>query len=131
MQPPPPTTSPPDAAQGLSLPLAAIPVTPCHPPRPPINALLKHPSMETGTGANKHPLEQPVQQDPPQKHVRPKAFPYAQAPSVEKSMPATSAVDTPSRVLHVRKVLHQSTCQHLLRLHRCLLVLQQRTKSSM
>ena len=94
MQPPPPTTSPPEAAQGLNLPLAATPVTPCHPPRPPIDALPKHPSMETSTGANKHPLEQPVQQGPPQKHVRPKAFPYAQAPSMETSMPATSAVDT-------------------------------------
>ena len=94
MQPPPSTTSPPDAAQGLNLPLAATPVTPCHPPRPPIDALPKHPSMETGTGANKHPLEQPVQQGPPQKHVRPKAFPHAQAPSMETSMPATSAVDT-------------------------------------
>ena len=94
VQPPPPATSRPDAAQGLNLPLAATPVTPCHPPRPPIDALPKHPSMETGTGANKHPLEQPVQQGPPQKHVRPKAFPCAQAPPMETSMAATSAMDT-------------------------------------
>ena len=83
-----------DKAQGLSLPLAATPMTPSHPPRPPIDALPKHPSMETGTGANKHPLEPPVQQGPPNKHVRPKAFPYAQAPPMETSMAAASAVDT-------------------------------------
>ena len=92
-QPPPPATSRPDAAQGLNLPLAATPMTPCHPPRPPIDALPKHPSMETGTGANKHPLEPPVQQGPPNKHVRPKAFPYPQSQSQETSMAASSAVD--------------------------------------
>ena len=92
-QPPPPATSRPDAAQGLNLPLAATPMTPCHPPRPPIDALPKHPSMETGTGANKHPLEPPVQQGPPNKHVRSKAFPYAQSPPQETSMATSSAVD--------------------------------------
>ena len=93
MQPPPPATSRPDAAQSLNLPLAATPMTPCHPPRPPIDALPKHPSMETGTGANKHPLEPPVQQGPPNKHVRSKAFPYAQSPPQETSTAASSAVD--------------------------------------
>ena len=93
MQPPPPATSRPDAAQGLNLPLASTPVTPCHPPRPPIDALPKHPSMETGTGATKHPLEPPVQQGPPHKHVRSKAFPYGQSPPQQTSMAAPSAVD--------------------------------------
>ena len=92
-QPPPPSTSRPDAAQGLNLPLASTPVTPCHPPRPPIDALPKHPSMETGTSAIKHPLEPPVQQGPPQKHVRSKAFPYGQSPPQQTSMAAPSAVD--------------------------------------
>ena len=50
--------------------------------------------METGAGTNKHPLEPPVQQGPPNKHVRPKAFPYAQAPPMEASTAATSAFDT-------------------------------------
>ena len=93
-QPPPPATSRPDAAQGLNLPLADTPMTPCHPPRPPIDALPKHPSMETSTGANKHPLEPPVQQGPPNKHVRSKAFPYGQSPPQQTSMAAPSAVDT-------------------------------------
>ena len=63
VQPPPPTTSRPEAAQfpGLNLPLAATPMTPSHPPRPPIEALPKYASMETSPGANKHPLEQPAQ----------------------------------------------------------------------
>ena len=74
VQPPPPATSRPDAAQGLNLPLAATPVTPCHPPRPPIDALPKHPSMETGSGANRHPLEPPVQQGPPNKHCSAQSF---------------------------------------------------------
>ena len=92
VQPPPPPTSRPDAAQGLNLPLAATPMTPSYPPRPPIDALPKHPSMETGSGANKHPLEQPVQQGPPYKHVRPKAFPYEQSTS-QTSMTAPSSAD--------------------------------------
>ena len=53
-------------------------MTPGYPPRPPLDALPKHPSMETGSGANKHPLEPPIQQGPPNKHVRAKPFPYAQ-----------------------------------------------------
>ena len=93
VQPPPPATSRPDAVQGLNLPLAATPVTPCHPPRPPIDALPKHPSMETSTNANKHPLEPPVHQGPPNKHVRSRAFPYGQSPPPQTSMPASSAVD--------------------------------------
>ena len=94
-QPPPPTTSRPGAAQGqcLNLPLAATSMTPSHPPRPPIGALPKHVSMEMSSSANKHPLEQPAQQGPPNKHVRPKAFPYGQLPPSQTSMAAPSAVD--------------------------------------
>ena len=40
-------------------------MTPSHPPRPPIEALPKRASMETSSSANKHPLEQPAQQGPP------------------------------------------------------------------
>ena len=63
VQPPPPTTSRPDAAQApcLNLPLAATPMTPSHPPRPPIEALPEHASMEPSSSANKHSLEQPAQ----------------------------------------------------------------------
>ena len=100
MQPPPPATSRPatsrpEAAQAqcLNLPLAATPMTPSHPPRPPIEALPKYPSMETSPSANKHPLEQPAQQGPPNKHVRPKAFPYGQLPPSNTSMASPSAVD--------------------------------------
>ena len=124
VQPPPPPTSRPDAAQGLNFPLAATPMTPSYPPRPPIDTLPKHPSMETGSGANKHPLEQPVQQGPPHKHVRPKAFPYGQSTS-QTSMAAPSTADMFSQARHAQKVLQQNTCQHHLRLDRCLLKLQQ------
>ena len=93
VQPPPPTTPRPGAAQpeSSSLLLAATPVTPSHPPRPPINALPKHAFMETSQGVNEHPLEQPAQQGPPNKHVRPKAFPYGQSPSMPTSMASPSA----------------------------------------
>ena len=82
VQPPPPATVRSAEAQGLNLPLAATPMTPSHPPRPPIEALPKHPSMETSSCASKHPLEPPAPQGPPNKHVRPKAFPYEQVPTV-------------------------------------------------
>ena len=78
-------------APGLNLPLAATPMTPSHPPRPPIEALPKYASMETSPSANKHPLEQPAQQGPPNKHVRPKAFPYGQLPPSQTSMASPSA----------------------------------------
>ena len=95
VQPPPPTTSRPEAAQvpSLNLPLAATPMTPSHPPRPPIEALPKYASMETSQGANKHPLEPPAQQGPPNKHVRHKAFPHEQLPPAHASMASPSAVD--------------------------------------
>ena len=94
-QPPPPTTPRPGAAQvtGLSLALASTPMTPSHPPRPPIEALPKYASMETSQGANKHPLKPPAPQGPPNKHVRPKAFPYEQSPPVHASKASPSAVD--------------------------------------
>ena len=95
VQPPPPTTSRPEAAQvpSLNLPLAATPMTPSHPPRPPIAALPKYASMKPSQGANKHPLEPPAQQGPPNKHVRHKAFPHEQLPPAHASMASPSAVD--------------------------------------
>ena len=95
VQPPPPTTPRPGAAQvpGLSIPLGATPMTPSHPPHPPVEALPKYASMETSQGANEHPLEPPAQQGPPNKHVRPKAFPYEQSPPAHASMAPPSAVD--------------------------------------
>ena len=96
-QPPPPTTPRPGAAQpeGLPLPLAATPMTPCHPPRPPVEALPKHVPMETSQGVNKHPLEPPAQQGPPLKHVRHEAFPFEQPPPPSTSRASSSAVDMP------------------------------------
>ena len=95
VQPPPPVTPRPGAAQvpGLSLPLAATPMTPSYPPRPPIEALPKYASMDTSQGANKHPLEQPAQQGPPNKRVRHMAFPHGQSPPAQQSMTSPSAVD--------------------------------------
>ena len=48
----------------VSLPLAATPMTPGHPPRPPVEALPKQMPMETQT-TNKHPVESSSQQGPP------------------------------------------------------------------
>ena len=95
VQPPPPAAQRPAEAQGLNLPLAATPMTPSHPPRPPIEALPKHPSMETSPCANKHPLEPPTAQGPPSKHVRSKAFPYSSQPPDQVFMAASAAVDMP------------------------------------
>ena len=87
--------SDPQNFQGLNLPLAATPMTPSHPPRPPIEALPKHPSMETSTGVNKHPLELPAAQGPPSKHVRSKAFPYDSQPPDQVYVAASAAVQMP------------------------------------
>ena len=65
LQPPPPAEPRPAVVPSVELPLAATPMTPSHPPRPPIAALPKYPSMETSSCANKHPLEQPAAQAPP------------------------------------------------------------------
>ena len=80
IQPPPPAAPRPAVVPSVELPLAATPMTPGHPPRPPISALPKHPSMETSSGANKHPLEPPTAQAPPSKHVRCKAFSHDSQP---------------------------------------------------
>ena len=93
--PPPPAAERPAATQGLDLPLAATPMTPSHPPRPPIEALPKYSSMEMSSCANKHPLEPPTAQGPPSKHVRSKAFPYASPPPDQVFMAASAAVEMP------------------------------------
>ena len=90
-QPPPPAVQQSADTQGLTLPLAKTPMTPCHPPRPPVDALPKHPSMETSSCASKHPLESTTVEGPPSKHVRPKAFPYPDQVFVA----ASAAVDMP------------------------------------
>ena len=95
VQPPPPAAPRPAESQGSDLLLAATPMTPSHPPRPPIEALPKHPSMETSSCASKHPLEPPTAQGPPSKHVRSKAFPYPSQPPDQVFMAASAAVDMP------------------------------------
>ena len=67
VQPPPPAAPRPVDASSVNLPLAATPMTPSHPPRPPKEALPKYPSMETSSCASKHPLEPPTAQAPPSK----------------------------------------------------------------
>ena len=94
-QPPPPAVPRPAEAQGLNLPLAKTLMTPCHPPCPPIDALPKHPSMESSSSATKHPLESTAAAGPPSKHVRPKAFPYADQPPDQVYMAASAAVKMP------------------------------------
>ena len=95
LQPPPPAAPRPAESQGSDLLLAATPMTPSHPPRPPVEALPKHPSMETSSCAAKHPLEPPTAQGPPSKHVRSKAFPYPSQPPDQVFMAASAAVDMP------------------------------------
>ena len=96
VQPPPPAAPGPADAQSVRLPLAATPMTPSHPPRPPIAALPKYPSMETSQCANKHALEPPTAQAPPSKQVKSKAFPYpSSSPPDQVFMAASAAVDMP------------------------------------
>ena len=93
--PPPPAAPRPAVVPSVELPLAATPMTPSHPPRPPLSALPKYPSMETSSGANKHPLEPPTAQAPPSKHVRCKAFPYASQTPDQVYVAASATVDMP------------------------------------
>ena len=79
---------------GVSLPLAATPMTPGHPPRPPVEALPKQMPMEI-QATNKHPVESSSQQGPPHKQARHKPFPFNQPPPVSTSMASPSAVDMP------------------------------------
>ena len=95
VQPPPPAAPRPVDASSANLPLAATPMTPSHPPRPPKEALPKHPSMETSSCASKHPLEPPTAQAPPSKHVRCKAFPHPSQPPDQVFMAASAAVEMP------------------------------------
>ena len=93
VQPPPPAARRPDATQGVDLLSAATPMTPGHPPRPPLEALPKYPSMEMSSSANKHPLDPSTAQGPPSKHVRSKAFPYASQPPDQIYVAASATVD--------------------------------------
>ena len=95
VQPPPPAARRPAETQEMDLLSAATPMTSSHPPRPPIEALPKHPSMEMSSCANKHPLEPPTAQGPPSKHVRSKAFPYCSQPPDRVYVAASAAVDMP------------------------------------
>ena len=80
VQPPPPAASRPKVPS-IALPLAETPMTPGHPPRPPLSALPKYSSMEMNTSASKHALDPPTAQAPPSKQVRCKAFPGSSQPS--------------------------------------------------
>ena len=73
-QPPPPAAPRPKGVPSIALPLAETPMTPSHPPRPPLSALPKYSSMEMNTGASKHALDPPTAQAPPSKQVRCKHF---------------------------------------------------------
>ena len=95
LQPPPPAEPRPAVVPSVELPLAATPMTPSHPPRPPIAALPKYPSMETSSCANKHPLEQPAAQAPPSKHVRCKAYPQSCQPPDQVYVAASATVEMP------------------------------------
>ena len=94
-QPPPPSTPRPWEVQQqeASLLHAPTPMTPGHPPRPPIEALPKPMPMES-VMANKHPVESSSQQGPP-KQARHKSFPFNQPPPVSTSTASPSAIDMP------------------------------------
>ena len=95
IQPPPPAASRPAVVPSVELPLAATPMTPSHPPRPPVEALPKNPSMETSSCANKHPLEPPTAQAPPSKHVRCKAYPFPSQGPDQVYVAASATVEMP------------------------------------
>ena len=95
LPPPPPAESRPAVVPSVELPLAATPMTPSHPPRPPIAALPKYSSMETSSCANKHPLEPPTAQAPPSKHVRCKAYPHPCPPPDQVYVAASATVEMP------------------------------------
>ena len=93
VQPPPPAAPRPKGVPSIALPLAETPMTPSHPPRPPLSALPKHPSMETSSSANKHALDPPTAQAPPSKQVRCKAFPKSSQTAEEVYVAASASVE--------------------------------------
>ena len=93
VQPPPPAAPRPKGVPSIALPLAETPMTPSHPPRPPLSALPKHPSMETSSGASKHALDPPTAQAPPSKQVRCKAFPKSSQTGEEVYVAASASVE--------------------------------------
>ena len=95
VQPPPPAAPRPKGVPSIALPLAETPMTPSHPPRPPLSALPKHPSMETSSGASKHALDPPTEPAPPSKQVRHKAFPKPPQAEGEVYVAASASVETP------------------------------------
>ena len=90
--PPKPTSAWDVQPQGIFHPPTATPMTPSHPPRPPIDALPKPVPEVASQAALKHPLPEPAQQGPPNKQVRHKAFPYEQQAASTPSMASPSAV---------------------------------------
>ena len=95
IQPPPPAAPRPKGVPSIALPLAETPMTPSHPPRPPLSALPKHSSMETSSNASKHALEPPTEPAPPSKQVRHKAFPKPPQAEGELYVAASASVETP------------------------------------
>ena len=95
VQPPPPAAPRPKGVPSIALPLAETPMTPSHPPRPPLSALPKHPSMETSSSASKHALDPPTEPAPPSKQVRHKAFPKPPQAEGEVYVAASASVETP------------------------------------
>ena len=93
VQPPPPAAPRPKVVPSIELPLGATPMTPGHPPRPPLSALPKHSSMETSSCASKHALEPPTAQAPPSKQVRCKAFPKSSQPPDQAYVAASATVE--------------------------------------
>ena len=93
VQPPPPAAPRPKVVPSIALPLAETPMTPGHPPRPPLSALPKYSSMEMNTGASKHALDPPTAQAPPSKQVRCKAFPGSSQPSDQVYVAASASVE--------------------------------------
>ena len=93
VQPPPPAAPRPKGVPSIALPLAETPMTPSHPPRPPLSALPKYSSMEMNTSASKHALDPPTAQAPPSKQVRCKAFPGSSQPHDQVYVAASASVE--------------------------------------
>ena len=114
--PPPPAAPRPKVVPSIEPPLAATPMTPSHPPRPPLSALPKHPSMETSSCASKHALEPPTAQAPPSKQVRCKAFPKSYQPPDQVYVAASATVEMPQPCRPCPKVLQPHFYLHPRRL---------------
>ena len=119
VQPPPPAAPKPKGVPSIALPLAETPMTPGHPPRPPLSALPKYSSMDTSTNASKHALDPPTAQAPPSKQVRCKHIQSLLNLQKRSMWQHQHQLRCLNRADHVQKVLQRHSYLHPQRLRPC------------